>query len=330
MHEAHAPTLYTGLRVFASVSDLFQLKQRPCSIPVSTQDASIPPRFVNSDFFRGKKIQFLKASRDFFSNSRMEKRCDYLFWGIYILEEYLEYYSLAVKNFRGKTVYPVVIFPSLAVHPENRRDARRITIYFVYFTIIRLPRTASKTDLSIPSTRCSIERPSSFEQTRAMCTWQMHRQRCNLRDHSSWRRWFDPFFFSLLSTRLKPVSEKFSQNCESNCKLRKRVVELLEITSYVERWSFRWVWVSRVKLLREEEDRENLKVGSSPLRCDNFIYTLAFDQLSLSPVIYASSRKYESWKKEKKKIKFSRNWDTLPLVVSSYSNFTQRDTTPPL
>lgn len=138
------------------------------------------------------------------------------------------------------------------------------------------------------------------------------------------------FFFSLLSTRLKPVSEKFSQNCESNCKLRKRVVELLEITSYVERWSFRWVWVSRVKLLREEEDRENLKVGSSPLRCDNFIYTLAFDQLSLSPVIYASSRKYESWKKEKKKIKFSRNWDTLPLVVSPYSNFTQRDTTPPL
>lgn len=189
---------------------------------------------------------------------------------------------------------------------------------------------SSKTDLSIPSTRCSIERPSSFEQTRAMCTWQMHRQRCNLRDHSSWRRWFDPFFFSLLSTRLKPVSEKFSQNCESNCKLRKRVVELLEITSYVERWSFRWVWVSRVKLLREEEDRENLKVGSSPLRCDNFIYTLAFDQLSLSPVIYASSRKYESRKKEKKKIKFSRNWDTLPLVVSPYSNFTQRDTTPPL
>ena len=327
MHEAHAPTLYTGLRVFASVSDLFQLKQRPCSIPVSTQDASIPPRFINSDFFRGEKMQFLKASRDFFSNSRMEKRCDYLFWGIYLLEEYLEYYSLAVKNFRGKTVYPVIIFPSLAVHPENRRDARRITIYFVYFTIIRLPRRRICRFLRHAARLNGLPRSNKREQ----CA----RDRCTDRDaiFAIIRPGEDDsilFFLSPLHPSETSKREIFSQNCESNCKLRKRVVELLEITSYVERWSFRWVWVSRVKLLREEEGRENLKVGSSPLRCDNFIYTLAFDQLSLSPVIYASSRKYESWKKEKKKIKFSRNWDTLPLVVSPYSNFTQRDTTPPL
>lgn len=157
---AHAPTLYTGLRVFASISDLFQLKQRPCSIPVSTQDASIPPRFISSDFFRREKTQFLKASRHFFSNSRPTEAVK--FSGKFIFSKRAGKIEEYVLISRGEKLR----IPSSFHSPSKKRSSNNHVFRLLY----DYPPRASKTDLSIPSTRCSIERPSSIEQTRATCT----------------------------------------------------------------------------------------------------------------------------------------------------------------
>lgn len=135
-------------------SDLFQLKQRPCSIPDSTQDASIP-RFINSDFFGGRKTRRVSISE---SVARFLLQFDewmevVQFSGKFILSKREGYRKdrririlgigiiLSRWKFRRKTAYPVIFHRS-----KSKKWVRRtqITIYFVYFTIIRLPRRASK------------------------------------------------------------------------------------------------------------------------------------------------------------------------------------------
>lgn len=166
-------------------------------------------------FFGGRKLNFWK--RHFFSNSRPMEAVQ--FSGKFIFskrEGKIEEYVLISRGEKLR-------IPSSFHSPSKKRSSNNHVFRLLY----DYPPRASKTDLSIPSTRCSIERPSSIEQTRATCTWQMHRQRCNLRDRSAsfllekmTRR---PILFSSSSLHppyLKLVSKTknrtFSQNFELN------------------------------------------------------------------------------------------------------------------
>lgn len=124
-------------------------------------------------FFGGGKLNFWK--RHFFSNSRPMEAVQ--FSGKFIFSKRAGKIEEYVLISRGEKLR----IPSSFHSPSKKRSSNNHVFRLLY----DYPPRASKTDLSIPSTRCSIERPSSIEQTRATCTWQMHRQRCNLRDSSA-------------------------------------------------------------------------------------------------------------------------------------------------
>lgn len=205
MHLACAP----GLRVFATSSS---------SSNAPLFDSSFHPRrvWLIPIFFRGeeKGRKGVRCAISSLIRRIVENGCS--FWN----EEYSVLFS-GGENSAGKLYIHAVIFP-LAGQSQRNVCRGQITIYFVYFTIIR-PPSKSLEDGFVDSFDTLFDWTAFLDRTNPSNVRVTDAPRCNLRDRRkrpSWKRW-RPIFFLLSSLLLFfPSPETENWTLDSSAKTR--------------------------------------------------------------------------------------------------------------